>query len=231
MLAHSVSQTLRRPSYLNPICIINQRVRSLKYSSVNPRYTARGSRTESTRLYRKVLPKAETARQHTHDRDSPPCKHDKNIKFQLTRNMSSASGPPFNNLTYYTFRTPNGLKPAIVLEELGLEYKVVPINIMNNTQKEEWYLAINPNGRIPALKDGDMRVFESGAIMLYLADHYDTSETITYKHGTPLYYEMLSWLMFQMGGVGPMQGRCCPEFWDGRPAKDGGDGSARSLRM
>lgn len=120
--------------------------------------------------------------------------------------MSSSSSPPFNDLTYYTHGTPNGLKPAIVLEELGLNYKVVPVDISKNIQKEDWYLAINPNGRIPALKDGDMRVFESGAVMMYLVDQYDKSETITYKHGTPLYYEMLSWLMFQMAGIGPMQG-------------------------
>jgi len=114
---------------------------------------------------------------------------------------------PFNDLTYYTFGTPNGLKPAIVLEELGLKYKCETVDITKNTQKEDWYLAINPNGRIPALKDGDMRVFESGAIMLYLADHYDREDNFTYKNTTAEYYEMLSWLMFQMGGIGPMQGQ------------------------
>lgn len=55
--------------------------------------------------------------------------------------------PPFHNLTYYTFGTPNGLKPAIVLEELGLQYKAETIDITKNTQKEEWYLQINPNGQ------------------------------------------------------------------------------------
>lgn len=120
--------------------------------------------------------------------------------------MSSAAQPPFNDLTYYSFGTPNGLKPAIVLHELGLKYKAVLVDIRNNTQKEPWFLEINPNGRIPALKDGDMRVFESGAIMLYLTDHYDKEHKISYEFGTPLYYEMLSWLMFQMGGIGPMQG-------------------------
>ena len=114
--------------------------------------------------------------------------------------------PPFNALTYYSFATPNGLKPAIVLHELGLDYKGESVNIAKNTQKEQWFLDINPNGRIPALKDGDMRVFESGAIMLYLTDHYDKDNKISYKHGTAEYYEMLSWLMFQMGGIGPMQG-------------------------
>ena len=117
---------------------------------------------------------------------------------------------PKNDLTYYTFGTPNGLKPAIVLEELGVQYKPETVDISKGTQKEEWYLAINPNGRIPALKDGDLRVFETGAIMLYLTDHYDPENKISYANGTPLYYEMLSWLMWQMGGLGPMQG----EFHD-----------------
>lgn len=121
------------------------------------------------------------------------------------------SGPPFNALTLYTVGTPNGLKPAVVLEELGLKYSVVAIDMGKNEQKEPWFLDINPNGRIPALKDGNMRVFESGAIMLYLLDQYDKEKVLGYdvsKGGkdAELYYEMLSWLMFQMGGVGPMQG-------------------------
>jgi len=115
--------------------------------------------------------------------------------------------PPYNKLMYYAAGTPNGLKPAIVLEELGIPYEVKGINIMTNEQKEPWYLEINPNGRIPALKDGDLRVFESGAVMLYLTDMYDKEKTLTYEHGTDLYYEMMSWLMFQMGGIGPMQGQ------------------------
>jgi glutathione S-transferase len=114
--------------------------------------------------------------------------------------------PPFNKLTHYTFGTPNGLKPAIVLEELGLQYNSETVDISKNVQKEDWFLAINPNGRIPALKDGDLRVFESGAIMLYLTDHYDPENKISYPNGTAEYYEMLSWLMWQMGGLGPMQG-------------------------
>ncbi|EXJ82976.1 hypothetical protein A1O3_06793 [Capronia epimyces CBS 606.96] len=118
------------------------------------------------------------------------------------------SAPPYNKLTYYTAATPNGLKPAIVLEELGVPYEARAIDIRKNEQKEEWFLAINPNGRIPALKDGDdFRVFESGAIMLYLTDMYDKEKKFTYPHGSQDYYEMMSWLMFQMGGLGPMQGQ------------------------
>jgi len=114
---------------------------------------------------------------------------------------------PPNKLVYYTFGTPNGIKPSIALEELGLEYKTETIDITKNTQKEPWYLEINPNGRIPALKDGDQRIFESGAILMYLADQYDKDNKISYEYGTSDYYEMLSWLMFQMGGIGPMQGQ------------------------
>lgn len=69
-----------------------------------------------------------------------------------------------------------------------------------------WFLKINPNGRIPALLDGSQRVFESGAIMIYLADKYDTDRKISYAPGSPEHIEQLSWLMFQMGGLGPMQG-------------------------
>lgn len=118
-----------------------------------------------------------------------------------------------NDLTYYTFGTPNGLKPGIVLEELGLKYKVEKVDISKNTQKEDWFLAINPNGRIPALKDGDQRVFETGAIMLYLTDNYDKEHKLNYSFGTSEYYEVLSWLMWQMGGLGPMQVRTYYPFY------------------
>ena len=124
---------------------------------------------------------------------------------QFVQSGRMSGNPPFHNLTYYTFGTPNGVKPAIVLEELGLQYKAEKIDISKNTQKEQWFLDINPNGRIPALKDGDLRVFETGAIMLYLCDHYDKENKLNYAHGTREYYESLSWLMWQMGGLGPMQ--------------------------
>jgi len=123
-----------------------------------------------------------------------------------------SGNPPYHNLTYYTFNTPNGLKPAIVLEELGLDYKAEEVSIVKNAQKEDWFLAINPNGRIPALKDGEQRIFETGAIMLYLTDNYDKENKISYPHGTREYYEMLSWLMWQMGGLGPMQVGSLPTF-------------------
>ncbi|KAK9239939.1 glutathione S-transferase [Lipomyces kononenkoae] len=112
-----------------------------------------------------------------------------------------------SDITLYTYGTPNGHKASVVLEELNIPYKTETVDIMTNAQKEPWFLDINPNGRIPALKDGNLRVFETGAIMLYLTDKYDKDYKISYPHGSADYYEMLSWLMFQMGGVGPMQGQ------------------------
>ncbi|TGK42427.1 glutathione S-transferase family protein [Leptospira andrefontaineae] len=106
----------------------------------------------------------------------------------------------------YTAGTPNGKKASIMLEELGIPYTVHPIDFSKLEQKEEWYLKINPNGRIPAIVDkdnGDFPVFESGAILIYLAEKYgkflpkDPKERST----------AIQWLMFQMGGVGPMQGQ------------------------
>ncbi len=106
----------------------------------------------------------------------------------------------------FTAATPNGWKVSIALEELGLPYTVRPISLGKLEQKEEWFLKINPNGRIPAIIDhgsGDFAVFESGAILIYLAE----------KTGKLLPAEpkarsrVLQWLMFQMGGVGPMMGQ------------------------
>jgi glutathione S-transferase len=112
-----------------------------------------------------------------------------------------------SNITLYSLEgTPNCIKITLALEELNLKYTTHTIDLWKNAQKEDWFLEINPNGRIPALKDGDQRVFESGAILLYLADKYDTDHKISYAYGTNDYYEVLSWLMFQMGGIGPMQG-------------------------
>ncbi len=106
----------------------------------------------------------------------------------------------------FTAATPNGWKISIALEEMGLPYTVRPISLSKLEQKEAWFLEINPNGRIPAIVDhdnNDFAVFESGAILIYLAE----------KSGKLLPTEaqarsrVLQWLMFQMGGVGPMMGQ------------------------
>jgi len=109
-------------------------------------------------------------------------------------------------LDLYTSPTPNGWKASIMLEETGLEYEVKPIALGKLEQKEDWFLAINPNGRIPAIVDHDeegLRIFESGAILVYLAEK--TGQFLPSE--TRARAEVMSWLMFQMGGVGPMQGQ------------------------
>ncbi len=106
----------------------------------------------------------------------------------------------------YTAATPNGWKVSIALEELGLPYTVRPISLGKLEQKEEWFLKINPNGRIPAIVDhdnGDFAVFESGAILIYLAEKTGKLLPTEAKSRS----RVLQWLMFQMGGVGPMMGQ------------------------
>jgi glutathione S-transferase len=106
----------------------------------------------------------------------------------------------------YTAPTPNGWKASIALEELGLPYSVRPIRLDLLEQKQEWFLRINPNGRIPAIVDhdaGDFPVFESGAILIYLAERCGALLGADAKERS----RVLQWLMFQMGGVGPMQGQ------------------------
>jgi glutathione S-transferase len=106
----------------------------------------------------------------------------------------------------YTSPTPNGWKASVTLEELGSPYTVHPIDLSSGAQKKPDFLAINPNGRIPAIVDranGDFAVFESGAIMIYLAEQAGALLPTDVK-GRSL---VLQWLMFQMGGVGPMMGQ------------------------
>ncbi|KAK8067073.1 hypothetical protein PG997_013820 [Apiospora hydei] len=133
----------------------------------------------------------------------------------------------------YTTQTPNGTKISILLEELGLKYQTTAIDITKNTQKEPWFLEINPNGRIPALtdklEDGQtIKLFESGSIMQYLVDRYDKDHKVSYPHGSQEHWEVNNWvftaahlythsaelantiinqLFWQMGGLGPMQGQ------------------------
>lgn len=86
---------------------------------------------------------------------------------------------------------------------------MVTVSLSALEQKEPWFLEINPNGRIPALVDNtdgkDVRLMESGAILLYLADKYDPEHKLSFEQGSPEYYEVLEWLFWQVGGLGPMQ--------------------------
>ena len=109
----------------------------------------------------------------------------------------------------YSWATPNGHKVHIMLEECGLDYRAIPVDIGAGDQFKPDFLAISPNNKIPAIVDPDgpdgtpFSVFESGAILLYLAGK--TGKLL--PEGIRERYEVLQWLMFQMGGLGPMLGQ------------------------
>lgn len=113
-----------------------------------------------------------------------------------------------------TFGTPNGYKVTVLLEELKHLYgdkfpKVTyqKINIMKNTQKEPWFTAVNPNGRIPAIVDhdrNDFAVFEGLAILNYITKHYDPENKLSFAYDSDDYSVAEQWASFQHGGLGPM---------------------------
>jgi GST-like protein len=109
----------------------------------------------------------------------------------------------------YTWGTPNGKKVSVMLEEIGLSYNVHPINIGQGDQFKPDYVAINPNSKIPAIIDTEgpggkpVSIFESGAILIYLAEK--TGKMMARDPVARI--EAIEWLMFQMGGVGPMFGQ------------------------
>ena len=109
-------------------------------------------------------------------------------------------------IDFYTAPTPNGWKVAIALEEMELLYTPHVLNLSERTQHEEWFLAMNPNGRIPVIVDRDVEdltIFETGAIMLYLAEKSGKFMPTSLKGR----HAAMQWLMFQMSGIGPMQGQ------------------------
>lgn len=114
-----------------------------------------------------------------------------------------------NPLKLYSLATPNGVKVTILLELLGLKYECQRLDISTNVQKEDWFLKLNPNGRIPTLVDPvtGITISETGAIMQYLVDTYDKEHRFSYPAGTKEYYLQLETLFFQMAGIGPMQGQ------------------------
>src|SRR5256712_12128255 len=134
----------------------------------------------------------------------------------------------------YTWSTPNGRKVANMLEEIGMPYTVHPVNLRNKEQKAPEFLAINPNGRIPAIIDTEgpggkpLTIFESGAILMYLAEK--SGQLLSREPVRRM--EALEWLMFQMAGVGPMFGQL---GWFQRNAPDNQQGLPRyteeSLRL
>lgn len=109
-------------------------------------------------------------------------------------------------LELLTSETPNGWKVTIMLEEMGVPYTLTPISLASRVQKEDWYLALNPNGRIPTLVDheaGDFAIFESGAILIYLAEKFGRFMP-TDSAGRS---RVIQWVMWQMSGLGPMMGQ------------------------
>ena len=103
----------------------------------------------------------------------------------------------------YTAATPNGWKISIALEEMGLPYEVRVIDFSAMEQKADWYVKLNPNGRIPTLEDEGFTLFESGSILIYLAEK--TGKFL--PKGVQERSRVLQWLMFQMSGIGPMMGQ------------------------
>jgi GST-like protein len=109
-------------------------------------------------------------------------------------------------IDFYTAPTPNGHKVSCTLEAMELEYETHVVNLMENEQKKPEFLAISPNGRIPAIIDRDadnLPIFESGAIMIYLAEKTGKLMPTDLNEKA----KVLEWVMFQMGGIGPMMGQ------------------------
>jgi GSH-dependent disulfide-bond oxidoreductase len=106
-------------------------------------------------------------------------------------------------LDLYTWNTPNGQKAAIMLEEIGLPYQIFPVNISQGAQHADTFLAINPNGKIPAIVDDGQRVFESGAILVYLAEK--SGKLLPTDRQSRA--EVFAWTFWQVGGLGPMLGQ------------------------
>ncbi len=100
--------------------------------------------------------------------------------------------------------SPNPMKVALCLEEMGLPYEPVPVDTRRGEQFDPAYTAVNPNGKVPAIVDGDVTVFDSNAILMYLAGK--TGRFL--PEGEPVRGEMLSWLMFVATGIGPFSGQC-----------------------
>ena len=139
----------------------------------------------------------------------------------------------------YSWPTPNGHKVHIALEELGLPYTIIPVAIGQGEQFRPEFLAINPNHRIPAIVDpegpgGRFALFESGAILIYLADK--TGQLLPQDPAAR--YHALQWLMWQMGGIGPMFGQvgffhkyAGKDYEDKRPLRRYVDESVRLLQV
>ncbi|PZN94573.1 MAG: glutathione S-transferase [Alphaproteobacteria bacterium] len=106
-------------------------------------------------------------------------------------------------LSLYTAATPNGYKVSVALEEMGLAYDVHRVDLAAGEQKLPAFLKLSPNGRVPALVDDGFAIFESGAILVYLAE----KTGLLIPQDVQGRSRVLQWLMFQMSGIGPMMGQ------------------------
>ncbi len=109
-------------------------------------------------------------------------------------------------ITLYTAQTPNGRKISIALEELGLDYEVRRVQLADEEQKQDWFLELNPNHKIPVLEDDGQVIWESGAILLHLGEKYDGDGRILPKDPKQR-MEAIQYAFFQTGGIGPNLGR------------------------
>ena len=107
------------------------------------------------------------------------------------------------SIDLYTWDTPNGQKPVLLLEEIGAQYEIVPVNILEGAQDDETFRAVNPNGKIPAMRDADLVIFESGAILL----HFSEKSGRFMPQDPAARMTALSWIFWQVGGLGPMAGQ------------------------
>lgn len=133
-----------------------------------------------------------------------------NIQTPISNHPISARWPSSRPdvIQLYSFPTQNGVKVSIALEELGLDYEAHRVTLSDSDVKSPEFVSLNPNGKIPALIDPDgpdgkpIELFESGAILIYLAEK--TGKLMPEGAGR---YDVIKWLMFQMGGIGPMFGQ------------------------
>lgn len=141
--------------------------------------------------------------------DSSKNKHGFNRSYSGARSLKSLP-EGHNSLQLYSIGTPNGLKVSIALEEMGVPYDAHTIQILQLDQFTSGFTAINPNGKIPAMVDKEgpegvpVRIFESGSILLYLADKYNK---FIPPNGTSARVECINWIFLQVGGISPMFGQ------------------------
>ena len=108
-------------------------------------------------------------------------------------------------IKFYFNAAPNPMKVALLLEELQAPYEAIPVDTRKGQQFAPQYLAVNPNGKVPAIVDGDVVVFDSNAILLYLAER--ANRFVPLDRGSAARGQMLSWLMFVASGIGPFSGQ------------------------